>query len=107
MPTLKSKRSLRKTRKAGGGKKNEELVAQAQELKVAKYLNGNLKALGEAADTLASCFSGYNPSYFKTFGLVKVQKTVRKAFDLLEDAEKQVKANKFFDEDRVSSNKKN
>ena len=107
MPTLKSKRSLRKTRKAGGGKKNEKLAADAKELKVDKYLYSNLKKLGEVADGAAELFTGYHDDYFKTFGLVKARKTVLKAFNLLEIAEREIMNNKFYNRDYVSSNKNN
>jgi len=87
------------TRKA---KKNTNAAAAA-ELKVSKFLKGTLKQIGDAADTMSGVFGAYNPSYYKSFGLVAAKKKAAKIFDDLEKLEELVKKNKYYDKYATSS----
>jgi len=86
-----------------GGKKNNN-VAAAAELKVPRFINYNLKLVGNASDEMAGVFQGtYNIEYYKRFGLMPVRKKAEKIFKDLEKLEEAIKKTKYYDKDATSS----
>jgi len=62
-----------------------------------KFVMDNLKQLDKAANALSPLFSGTNPDFIKKAGLAPAQKKFVKLFDGLEDIEKMLRANKYYD----------
>ena len=94
MKTFRGRRSQNKTRRGGG--KKENTAAQAKELKVDKYINNQLDLLQKLGDDAAGLFTGYNESYYKSFGLASAKKEAMKAFTSIEKAETLAKKSKFY-----------
>jgi len=93
MKTLRGHRSQNKTRRGGGKKEN---AAAAVELKVDKYINHQLELLQNVGDAAAGLFTGYNESYYKSFGLASAKKEALKAFKAIEKAEVLAKKSKYY-----------
>lgn len=92
MKTFRSIRSQNKTRRGGGKKEN----ASAVELKVSKYINYQLDLLQNVGDAAAGLFTGYNESYYKSFGLAAAKKQALAAFNAIEKAEALTKKSKYY-----------
>lgn len=92
MKTFRGRRSQNKTRRGGGKKEN----ASAVELKVDKYINHQLDLLQKLGDDAAGLFTGYNESYYKSFGLASAKKEAMKAFTAIEKAETLAKKSKYY-----------
>ena len=62
-----------------------------------KFITDNLKRLDKAADALSPVFSGTNPDFIKKAGLAPAQKKFAKLFTELENIEKMLRDNKYYD----------